>query len=503
LKTGGLKEMDLVTGILNVLQPYYLIYCFLGCVLGTLVGVLPGLGTASALSILLPVTMYLNPTGSIIMLAGLYYGAAYGGSTTSILVNIPGEGSSIPTTFDGFPMTKQGRAGEALWIAAVGSFIAGTCSAFFLSLIGPEMAKHALKFGPPEYTGLIFFSMTALVSLSGASLSKGVLAGLTGMLLSTLGVDPLTGSSRFDYGVMALSRGFDLVAVTVGLFGIGEILISAEAGLVKIYEGKLGKMMPRGKELKKGLFASLRGTLMGFLFGLLPGITPGAIGFLAYDMEKRISKYPEKFGTGVIEGVAGVEAANNATAQANFLPLMCLGIPTGPSPAIILAALMIFGLQPGPMLFHKNKEFVWMVIGSMYVGNVMLLILNLPLVGLWARISTIPYKYMAPIILGVCVIGAYSPRNTMFDVWVALGFGVVGYLMRKTNWPLAPLILGFVLGPLFEGKLRQSISMGGPAVFFTRPISLGFIILAIIALFFTLKYIKRIPKQVLEDQSES
>jgi putative tricarboxylic transport membrane protein len=493
------REVDLINGIISVFQIHNLVYCFIGCVLGTLVGVLPGLGPGATLSILLPITMYLNPTGSIIMLAGIVYGSQYGGSTTSILVNIPGEVSSVATCLDGFPMTKQGRAGEALWIAAVGSFIAGTLGIMVLCFTGPVVAKHALKFGPPEYAGLIVFSLTAIVSLSGASITKGIMAGLAGMILSSVGVDPVTGLTRFAYGMIGAMRGLDLVPMAIGLFGISEILVSAEAGLVKIYEGKLGKMMPRGEELKKGLLASLRGTILGMPLGILPGMAPGVTTWVVYDMEKRISKYPEKFGTGVIEGVASVEAANNATTQGNFIPLMCLGIPTGTSLAIILAALMMYGLKPGPLLFVENKEFVWTVIGSMYIGNVMLLILNLPLVGLWAKISMLPYKYLGPVILGICVAGAYSPRNTIFDVWVAFGAGVLGYVMKKNDWPLAPLMLGFILGPMLELSFRQSLSMGGPMIFFTRTIAVAFLVLAVIVLVISIKFLKRIPKELREE----
>jgi len=490
--------MDLINGFINVLSPLHLWYCFLGCLAGTLVGVLPGLGPASTLSILLPLTMYLDPTGAIIMLAGIYYGSQYGGSTTSILVKIPGEASSVPTTFDGFPMTKQGRAGEALWIAAVGSFIAGTFGAIMISIIGPGLAKYALKFGPPEYFGLIFFSMTTLISLSGGSLTKGLGVGLIGILLSTVGLDPLTGSQRFSFGLTGMMRGLDLVPMVVGLFGIGEILVSAEEGVGKIYEGKIGKMMPRGKELMKGLKASIRGTLLGFPLGMLPGMIVALTTFMSYDLEKRISKYPEKFGTGVIEGVAGPEACNNATCQAGFIPLAALGIPTGPAWAIVLAALIMYGLQPGPTLFIKNSSFIWAVIASMYVGNVMLLILNLPLVGLWARISTVPYRYLGPAILAICVVGAYSPRNTLFDVWVAVGSGFLGYVMRKTDWPVAPLILGFILGSMMEQSLRQSLSMGGPLIFFRRPISLAFVIAAVLLTIVSIKVLRRVPKGVLD-----
>jgi putative tricarboxylic transport membrane protein len=491
--------VDLINGVMSVFSLSNLFYCFLGCTMGTLVGVLPGLGPPAALSILLPLTTYLNPTGAIIMLAGLYYGAQYGGSTTSILINIPGEVSSVATCFDGFQMTRQGRAGQALWMAAVSSFIAGTIGTFLLCLIGPGIAKYALRFGPPEYFGLVFFSLTIIISLSGSSLLKGLGAAVVGIVLSTVGVDPLTGATRLTFGSISLMRGFDLVPILVGLFGIGEILSSAEEGIGTIFEGKIERMTPSGKEIIKGLWASIRGTAVGFPLGVLPGMLPALTSFFAYELEKRISKYPEKFGKGVIEGVAGPEAANNATAQAGFLPMMTLGIPTSPSTAIILAALMMLGLQPGPVLFEANKEFVWTVIGSMYIGNAILLILNLPLVGLWARISLIPYKFLGPTILGICIIGAYSTRNTMFDVWIALGSGVVGYLMRKRNWPIAPLILGFILGSILEQALRQSLSMGGITIFVRRPISFSFVLLAAIMVLISLRYLKRVPKDIIED----
>jgi putative tricarboxylic transport membrane protein len=495
--------MDFLNGLINVLSLSNLFYCFLGSVFGTLVGVLPGLGPASTLAILLPITMYLDKTGSIIMLAGIYYGAQYGGSTTSILVNIPGEVSSVPTCFDGYPMTKQGRAGEALWIAAVGSFIAGTAGCIMVTVIGPGLAKYALKFGPPEYFALLFFSLTAVVSLAGASILKGLIAGLIGMLLSCIGLDPATGTPRLYFGFTPLMRGLEIIPVTVGIFGIGEILANAEAGIGKIYEGTLGKMVPRGEELKKGLWASIRGTALGLPLGVLPGFSPAVSSFIAYDVEKRISKYPEKFGTGVIEGVASPEAANNATGQSGFIPLMAFGIPTSASMAIILAALMIYGFQPGPVLFESNKLFIWTVIASMYIGNVMLLVLNLPLVGLWARISQIPYKYLGPIILGICLIGAYSPRSTMFDVWVAIAGGIAGYFMKKDNWPMGPLILGFLLGPMLETALHRSLNMGGPTIFLTRPISAVLLLMTIIMLIISIKFLRRVPKEIREDDLDA
>jgi putative tricarboxylic transport membrane protein len=486
--------MDVIHGMINVFSPLNLFYCFLGCILGTLVGILPGLGPATSMAILLPITTYLDPTGSIIMLAGIYYGAQYGGSTTSILVNIPGETSSVPACFDGYPMTQKGMAGQALFMAAIGSFIAGTLGVIGISFVGIGFAKYALRFGPSEYFALLFFSLTAVITLSEGSIAKGLGAGVIGLILASVGTDPMTGTGRLTFGSIGLTRGLEIIPVAVGLFGIGEILINAEAGIGRIYEGKLGSMVPKGSDLKKGILACLRGATLGLPLGVIPGIAPPVGSFLAYDLEKRFSKYPEKFGTGVIEGVAAPEAANNAVAQTGFLPLMTFGIPTSPAMAIILTALMINGLQPGPLLFQQQSLFVWTVIGSMYIGNVILLIFNLPLVGLWARISLLPYKYLAPVILGICVIGAYSSRNTMFDVWVALGAGVLGYFMRKRNWPLATLILGFVLGPLFEESLRQSLSAGGPMIFFRRPVSVIFLILAVVTLVISLRYVKGIPK---------
>lgn len=387
-------------------------------------------------------------------------------------------------------------------MAAVGSFLAGTLVTLGLSFIGPGIAKYALTFGPPEYFGLFVLSLTLLISLSGTSIIKGLGAGFVGILLTSIGVDPVTGITRFGFGVTGLMRGLDLVTLAIGIYGIAEILVSAEAGIAKIYEGKLGKMTPRWKEVKKGVLTSLRATGLGFPLGLLPGLNPVVSSFLAYDLEKKISKYPQKFGTGVIEGVAAPEAANNATAQAGFVPLMCLGIPTNPVNAIILGALMLYGLKPGPVFFIQNKEFFWTVVGSMYIGNVMLLILNLPLVGLWARVSVIPYKYLAPTILAICLVGAYSSRNTMFDVWVALGAGVVGYFMRKKNWPQAPLLMGFILGDLVEISLRQSLSMGGPLIFFSRPVTIAFFLSAAILVVLSVKFLKRVPKEVIEDKPD-
>ncbi len=492
---------QLLNGFLNSLSLANLWYCFLGCMLGTFVGVLPGLGPATTLSILLPLCIYLPPTGAIIMMAGLYYGAMYGGSTTSILVNIPGETASVVTTLDGYQMTRQGRAGEALAIAAIGSFIAGVFGTVMIAFLGLWLAKYAIRFGPPEYFGILLFSLTMMISLSGTSVLKGILIGLGGIFLATVGVDPLTGSTRFSFGVTGLMRGIEIVPLAVGLFGIGEILSSVQEKITRIYEGKLGRMIPRGAELKRGVLGSIQGTITGFVLGVLPGMLPALTAFLSYDIEKRLSRHPEKFGTGVIEGVAAPEAANNATAMAGFIPMLSLGIPTTPVFAIILTTLMIHGLQVGPMLFQQNSQFIWTVIASMVVGNVILLILNLPLVGLWARLCLVPFKLLAPIVLAVSLVGVYSLRNTMFDVWVTIVFGVIGFIMKKTDWPVAPLILGFILGDLIEGALRQSLSNSGGSlmIFLERPISLSLIIITILALVF-LHYLKRkAPRSILRE----
>jgi putative tricarboxylic transport membrane protein len=341
-----------------------------------------------------------------------------------------------------------------------------------------------------------------IISLSGTSLLKGMVAGVAGILLATVGMDPLTGTPRLYFGNMGLIKGLDLIPVLVGLFGIGEILDAAQSGTAKIYDGTLGKMTPRGEDLKRGLWASLRGSILGFFVGLFPGMGPVLSSFFSYDLEKRISRHPHKFGRGAIEGVAGPEAANNATATAGFIPMMVFGIPIGPALAMILAAMMLHGLQPGPLLFSQHSDFVWTVIGSMYLGNIMLLVLNLPLVGVWARISLIPYKILGPIILAIAVVGAYSPRNTLFDVWVALAFGLLGLLMRRFRWPLAPLILGFILGELFEKSLRQSLSMssGSLMVFLNRPIAALFIGLTVIAVIVMLKF--RISGQVYSEEGD-
>jgi putative tricarboxylic transport membrane protein len=486
-------------GIWNAMSPLNLLFGLIGCILGTLVGVLPGLGPASAVALLFPVTINLPPVPAIIMLGGIYYGAMYGGSTTSILMNIPGEASSVPTTFDGYQMAKQGRAGPALAISAIGSFVGGTLAIMALSFTGPLLASVVFYFTAPDYAGMMFFSLVSLATLSGRSIIKGILMVLTGMLLATVGCS-LGGIPCFTYGSVKMLSGLDLVSMVIGLFGICEIMVGLEAELVTIAQAKVGKLMPSFRELRDCIGCTFRSTGIGFFLGLLPGMVPTISSFLAYDVEKRVSRNKANFGKGAIQGVCAPEVANNANAQAGYIPMMAFGIPPTPTLAMLLAAFVIFGLEPGPLLFTKNADFVWTIIGAMYIGNVILLILNLPLVGLWARIVYIPYRLLAPVILGLCFLGAYAIRTDIFDVAVALFFGIVGYLARKFDWPIPPLLLGFILGPKLEGYLRPSLSMSGGsiAVFFTQPISLGFILLTslLIALRFYLgKAEKTAPKQ--------
>ncbi len=499
-------HVGIIDGLLNAFSFANIGFAIIGCLLGTLVGVLPGLGPASAMAILLPIALYLPTDGAIIIMAGIYYGAMYGGSTTAILMNVPGEVSSIVTAVDGFQMTKNGQGGQALAIAAIGSFIAGVLGTIAIAVIGPQIAGIALSFGPPEYFGLVLFSMTALISFSGPSLLSGLALGVLGMWLATVGVDPLSGTQRLNFDTIQLMKGFDIVPVLVGLFGIAEVLTSIDQKIAQIYTGKLGSwlsMIPRGALLKRGLAAAIRGTGIGFILGLLPGMLPALTAYLAYDVEKHISKTPEKFGTGMIEGVASPESANNATAMAGFIPLLSLGIPTSPALAILLGTLMISGVTPGPMMFEQQPLLIWTVIGSMFIANMALVILNLPLVGLWARICLIPYSVLGPIVLAVCVLGAYAPRNTLFDVWVALLFGLIGFAMRRLSMPLSPLVLGFLLGPMFEQSLRQSIAMAGtPTIFFERPIPLCLIIGAVLVVVVT-SYLKKRSGEVSKLISQS
>jgi putative tricarboxylic transport membrane protein len=460
-----------------------LFWALVGCFIGTLVGVLPGIGPASGIAILLPMTTMLPPTSAIIMMAAIYYGAMYGGSTTAIVVNIPGEASSVPTAIDGYEMAKQGRAGPALAISAISSFVAGTLGLIGLTFFAPLLANFAVVFGPPEYFALMFMALTLIISLSGRALLKGVISMALGLMTSLIGQDPLTGATRLTFGSPKLLAGVDFISVIVGLFAISEVMINVEQRITAISQ-KIGSWMPTWADIKQCLGTMLRCTGIGFFLGLLPGVTPSVTTFVAYDLEKRVSKHPERFGHGAIEGVAAPEGANNATSSAGFVPLFSFGLPTAPSMAVLLGGLMMYGLQPGPMLFKQNPEFVWAVIASMYIGNVMLIVLNLPLVGMWAKICVIPFYILGPLIVYFSVLGTYSIRFLAFDVWIMLIFGAIGYLMRKLGFPVAPMVLATVIAQMLETSLGQSllISRGSPLIFFTRPISAVFMGLAFLSI---------------------
>jgi putative tricarboxylic transport membrane protein len=478
--------MDILTYLLNglgtALQPENVMFAFFGALLGTLVGVLPGIGPTSGIAMLLPLTTVLEPVPALIMLAGIYYGAMYGGSTTAILMNIPGEISSVPTALDGYQMAKQGRAGVALATAAISSFVAGTLSLVGLTFFAPSLAKVALAFGPPEYVGLMFLALSVVINLSGKSILKGLAAAIIGLTVATIGLDPMTGISRFTFGSPRLLAGIDFISVIIGLFAVTEILVNAEQAAASVFVHKVRRLMPTLDDLRRIIAPTLRSTTIGFFLGLIPGCSPGVVSFLAYDTEKRIAKDPEKFGTGVIEGVAAPEGANNACTSGGFVPLMSFGIPSGPALSVLLGGFLMYGLQPGPSLFEKNPDFVWALIASMYVGNIMLLVLNLPLVGLWANRLRIPYPRLAPAILVFCFVGAFSVRDSLFDVWVALFFALLGYIMRKLDYPATPLVLCTILASLLEVSLKQtlSISQGSLLILLSRPISLTLIVFAVI-----------------------
>jgi putative tricarboxylic transport membrane protein len=468
-------------------QPVNLLYCFAGVFVGTLIGVLPGIGPVGAMSLLLPATFRIAPVGAIIMLAGIYYGAQYGGSTTSILVNIPGEASSVITCLDGYQMARKGRAGPALGMAAIGSFIAGTFAIVGLMFVAAPLAKAALRFGPPEYFSLMCLGLVILTFLTQGSMYKSLMMTLLGLLFGFVGLDLFTATPRFTLGMNELSDGVGIVPLVMGLFGISEILVNLEQSLKReIYATKVKGLFPTLQDWAVAKWAILRGTLLGFCLGILPG--GGAVlgSFVSYAIEKKLSKYPEKFGTGVIEGVAGPESANNAASQASFIPLLSLGIPPNVVMAVLFGGLMIHGIQPGPLLIEKHPDLFWGVVASMYVGNMMLLVLNLPLVGMWVKILKVPYTILFPLIVLFCLIGVYSVNNSVFDIYVMILFGVIGYLMQKFGFEPAPLVLAYVLSPILETALRQSLNISGGsfAIFFSRPISMACLLIVIGLLIF-------------------
>jgi putative tricarboxylic transport membrane protein len=465
---------SLLYGFSVAVQPENLMYCFIGSILGTLVGVLPGIGPVGAISILLPITFKISTTGSIIMLAGVYYGAMYGGSTTSILVNIPGEAASVVTCMDGYQMAKKGRAGAALGMSAFGSFLAGTIGIVGLVLFAKPLSKFALDFGPHEYFSLIILGLTFVTYLSHGSMLKAVMMACFGLMLSNIGLDPITSSPRMTFGILELFDGVGIAPVAMGLFGIGEVLVNLEQTVKQeIIKTKFRNLFPSKLDWFQSRWALVRGTLVGFFLGILPGGGPVLASFMAYGLEKRVSKEPQKFGTGAIEGVASPEAANNSAASSSFIPLLTLGIPPNVSLSILFGAFLIHGVTPGPLLLKNHPDVFWGLVSSMYIGNVMLLVLNLPLIPMWVQVLKVPAKLLYPLILLFCLIGAYSMNNNVFDVFVMITFGVVGYLFRKFEYEGAPLVLAFVLGPLLDLNLRQAllVSEGSFLAFFTRPIS--------------------------------
>jgi putative tricarboxylic transport membrane protein len=480
----GFSFEFLLQGFATALTLQNLFWALVGCFVGTLVGVLPGIGPVSGIAILLPLTTVLPPTSAIIMMAAIYYGAMYGGSTTAIVVNIPGEASSVPTAMDGYAMAKQGKAGPALAISAIASFVAGTITVIALTFFAPMLANFAVVFGPPEYFALMFMGLSLVISLSGRALLKGLISMALGLAAALMGQDPLTGASRLTFGTAILNAGVEFISVIVGLFAISEVMLNVEQRIVSISDMEIKDWMPTRADLRKCWGSMLRASGVGFFLGLLPGCAPSVTAFVAYDLEKRVSKHPEEFGRGAIEGVAASEASNNATSTAGFVPLFSFGLPTAPSMAVLLGGLMMYGLQPGPMLFASNPQFVWAVIASMYIGNVMLLILNLPLVGMWARIVRIPFYILGPLIVFCALVGTYSLRFQVLDVWVMLIVGVLGYFMRKLGFPVAPMVLASVLAQMLETALGQSllISQGSILIFFTRPISAVFMALAILSI---------------------
>jgi putative tricarboxylic transport membrane protein len=471
-----------LAGLTIALQPNHLLYCFIGVLVGTLVGVLPGIGPVGALALLLPTTFHLNPLSAIIMLCGLAYGTAYGGSTTAILVNIPGESNAVVTCFDGYQMARKGRAGPALGIAALGSFIAGTVSTVGLMLVAPPLARAALKFGSAEYFSLMLMSLLLVTYLVRGSMPKALIMLGLGLLLGTVGMDLVTGRDRFVYGLDILKDGIGVVPTVVGLFGVAEILRTIGTSAPKeILNKKIKGYWPNRQDWKDSGGPIARGTFLGFFMGILPGISPMVPTFISYGLEKRISKHPERFGTGTIEGVAAPESCNNAAAVGGFVPLFALGIPSNPFNAVLIGALMIYGLTPGPQLIQRNPDLFWGIIASMYLGNAMLVFLNLPLIPLWVRVLRIPYTLLSIIILIFCFLGTYSLSNNLYDVIFMFGFGVFGYLIDKYGFEPAPLILAFVLGPLLEVRFRQSmiVSHGSFMIFINRPISAFFMLMAL------------------------
>jgi putative tricarboxylic transport membrane protein len=495
---------NLLNGFVIAISPGNMFACFGGVFLGTIVGVLPGLGVTATMALMLPITVQYGPTIGLIMLAGIWYGAHYGGSTTSILVNIPGEASSVVTCIDGYQMAKNGRAGAALSLVAIGSWAAGTFGVIALQLFAPALAQSALAFGPSEYLALMILAFVFLSNLAGDAPLKGVIMIMLGLWLGLIGVDPVDGTPRFASLIPDLISGIEFVPMAMGLFGLAEVLtIVADTYVPKIVEHiRLRDLYPTRNEVRRSIAPILRGSILGFLVGLLPGPTATISSFVSYSVEKRLSKTPEEFGKGMVEGVVGPESANNSAVCGSLVPLLALGIPFSPPSAVLLAGLMIHNVEPGPFLFQQAPQLFWGFIASMYIGNVMLLILNLPLVGFFARISTLRPQWLMPFVGIICLIGAYSTRNDLFDVWVMIVAGILGFYLRRWRFPVAPLLIGLVLGPITEKSFRQAsiLFKGNFLLMIERPITLSLLLMALVFLIFIGLRGKKLPSTMKVEQ---
>jgi TctA family transporter len=474
----------LLLGFSVALTPANLFWCLLGALLGTLIGVLPGIGPVATIAMLLPITFQLEPVGALIMLAGIYYGAQYGGSTTAILVNMPGESSSVVTCLDGFAMARRGRAGAALAVAALGSFFAGTVATLVVAVASPAMVEFAMLFGAAEYFSLMAFGLVAAIVLAHGSVAKAVAMTVLGLLLGLCGTDVNSGTQRFTFGIPELSDGIGFVPLAMGLFAIAEIAVQLEKHLVRDAMARMGRLWPTREEAKEAFPAVLRGTAVGSVLGVLPGGGALLAAFAAYTLEKRIAKDPSRFGKGAVAGVAAPEAANNAGAQTSFIPMLALGIPPNAVMALMIGAMAIHGIVPGPQVMTREPGLFWGLVASMWVGNLMLVVINLPLVGIWVRLLRVPYRLLYPAILVFCCIGVYALNNSVFEVYLTLAFGVLGYLFAKLGCEPAPLLLGFILGPMMEENLRRAmrLSRGDPAIFVERPISAVLLAMAVVLL---------------------
>jgi TctA family transporter len=494
---------NLVLGMQVAFSLQNLLYAFVGCMVGTLIGVLPGIGPVATIAMLLPITFHLPPTAALIMLAGIYYGAAYGGSTTSILVNLPGESSSVVTCIDGYQMARQGRAGAALSISALGSFFAGTVGTLIIVLFATPLTQMAQKFGPSDYCSLMALGLVAAVVLASGSVLKAIAMVFLGLLFGLVGTDVNTGAQRFTFDIPELSDGIDFAPIAMGLFGIAEIVVNLERKMTRSGAIKLSSLWPNREEIRRAIPAAIRGTFLGSILGVLPGGGPTLAAFSSYTLEKKISRTPERFGKGAVEGVAAPESANNAAAQTSFIPMLTLGIPSNAVMALMVGAMIIQGIQPGPEVMTKKPDLFWGMIASMWIGNLMLVIINLPMIGMWVKLLTVPYRFLSPAILLFCSIGAYSLENSTFHVQQVAIFGVMGYIFSRLGCEGAPFLLGLVLGPQMEEYFRRAmlLSRGDPSVFVTRPISLGLLIAtAVLLILMALPSLRRAREEAFQEE---